>query len=76
MEMLLKKSITRCKTTKYLNKRARTSNQFCAGFFRASKNFLTFFQFLEANHTFYSLYGAERGRNTFSSHSRKGGEII
>ena len=41
---------------------------FCAGFFCTQKFFsifFNFFRFLEANHTFHSLYGAERGRNTF-----------
>lgn len=44
--------------------KARTNHMFCAGFFSAN-NFSNFFGFNLANHTCNSLYGAERGTNTF-----------
>ena len=44
--------------------KARTDYMFCAGFFHTRKN-LKIFQKRSLNHTFHSLYGAERGINTF-----------
>ena len=58
-------------TTEYARALARTNTMFCAGFF-VPQNFFHFFRFLEANHTFHSLYGSERGRNTFQVIAGKG----
>ena len=60
-------------TTEYITAlKARTNYMFCASFFHIPQNCLIFFGFNLANHTLLSLYGEERGINTFQVIKERG----